>query len=332
MECKKIVLSKDVAGKGHKEFVTEVAKKTLAYMTQHRIDPTPINYEEWFYVFCVALQEGHRITDNNLHLLHEKFFAKGSIISDIQEIHQLSISLKKLTFGSEKALNTFEKNIHNHSHYIDESITAIEREDVDKIAQLKHNIAQLEEENRKLKDYVEKSRQQLETIEEKFLEQKLEAERDALTGLYNRRSFDRDIEALQQSGTPYSVIIVDVDDFKKINDTYGHLIGDEILKIVGSVLQNYIRKGTKAYRYGGEEFVILVPHADVKVAHLIAERIRSIIENRCYRSDNQQCIQFTASFGVAQKKDGESIKEVLERADKALYEAKKEGKNRVVIG
>ncbi len=331
MDCKKLIFVKEFSGKGQKEFVAEVAKKTLAYMSQHRIDITPVNYEEWFYVLCTAIQEGHRLSENNLQILHDKYFKDSAEIEDIKEIRELSTNLKKLAFGSEKALDKFEDNINNHARYIDESIEAIEQEDIPKIHSLKENIAKLEEENSKLKRYLEQNRKQLELIEEKFSEQKREAEHDALTGLLNRRSFDKDIEALEKSDSSYSVIIADIDNFKKINDTYGHLIGDEILKMMGAVLQNYVRKDTKAYRYGGEEFVVLLPNADKKVAHLVAERIRHVIENKGYQVEQNGYIHFTASFGATQRQEGESAKEVLERADKALYKAKKEGKNRVVI-
>ncbi len=332
MDCKKLLHNRELAGKGQQEFVADVAKKTLGYMTKHRIDLTPTNYEEWFYVICKAISEQHRLSDSNLQVLHDKYFKELPKIEDVEEIKELSLNLKRLAKGSEQALDKFEDNINDHAQYIDESIDAIERRDAQKMASLKEKIAALEAENSKLKEFLEANREQLELIEEKFNEQKKEAEYDALTGLLNRRSFDRDIEKLEKSGAAYSLIIADIDNFKKINDTYGHLVGDEILKIMGEVLQSYVRKNTKSYRYGGEEFVVLLPGGDKKAAHIVAERLRDVIENKGYKVEkNGGYIYFTASFGAAQKEEGESAKSVIERADKALYMAKKEGKNRVVI-
>ncbi|BCD68636.1 GGDEF domain-containing protein [Nitratiruptor sp. YY09-18] len=331
MDCKKLLLAKEIEGEGHNEFVAQIAKKTLSYLAKHKIPITPTNYQEWFFVICKALTENHHLSDKNLQILHDKYFKEDPLIEDIEEIKELSVSLKSLAQGSEKALDKFEDNITAHSSYIDESIEAIDEQDKSKMAQLKDKIAHLEAENQKLKKFLEQNRKKLEFIEEKFVKQKQEAERDALTGLLNRRAFDIDIEKLHELNASYSILILDIDNFKKINDTYGHLVGDEILKVMGEILENYLRQNTKAYRYGGEEFVILLPNGDFKAAKIVGERLRDVIENRDYKVEQNGYIHFTASFGGTQRQEGDSVKDVIKRADEALYQAKKEGKNRVVI-
>ncbi|SMC08338.1 GGDEF domain-containing protein [Nitratiruptor tergarcus] len=331
MDCKKVSLAKETHD-GMKEQVADIAKKTLAFMTKSGIDLTPINYDEWFFVMCKAISEQHVLSQKNLMILHQKYFKDMPKLEDLEEVKEVSYNLKNIAHGSEKALDAFASNIGAHDQYIQESINAINEQDIQKMESLKEKIANLEKENNKLKKFLEENRQKLEFIESKFNEQKKEAQHDALTGLLNRRSFDKDMEQLDKIKMGYSLLILDIDNFKKINDTYGHLIGDEVLKEVGEILKTYVRKNTKAYRYGGEEFVVLLPEGNKIAAQKVGERLREVIEHKNLKLPNSgQMLQYTASFGGAEKQPNEIYKEVLHRADEALYEAKRTGKNRVVI-
>ena len=333
MHCEELIKQRHIENEDLKHYVAETAKRTLAYLAKSQIDLTPQNYEEWFYVVCKAQHEQHLLTEKNLKILYEKYFAdrKQEIRKEQEEIQEIATTLKNLAHDSDTALGQFASHINTHSHYINESIDAITRQDVEKMESLKQKIIALEEENKKLREYLEEHRQKLELIEEKFYEQKREAEVDPLTGLLNRRTLQKDIARIHKAKIPYSLLVCDVDNFKKINDTYGHLVGDEILKIVGEVLQNYVRKDTKSYRYGGEEFVIVLPYADRHGANVVGERLRNVIANRAYQLPDGSYLHFTMSFGGTQRQEGEDFATVFERADKALYEAKRSGKNRTVI-
>ena len=328
MKCARFAKAHELS-KQEQEQVAEIAKKTIAFMSQNKISFTPRNYDEWFYVICKAIDEDHLLTPKNLKVLYEKYFHEIPIF-DGEEIKEISYSLKHLTEDSHEALDRFEHNINSHKDYIEESIDAINEQDTQKMEELKLKIADLEAENRKLRDFLDQNKRRLEFIEEKFQEQKREVELDPLTGLYNRRSLEQDAEKLEHSGMRYSLLIADIDNFKSINDTYGHLVGDKVLQEVGEILTNYVRSNTKTYRYGGEEFVILLPQGDKRAARVVGERLREVIANRTLQLDNG-VLNFTASFGGAQKEENESFKDVLKRADEALYEAKKSGKNRVII-
>ncbi len=329
--CKKLSTAKKLYD-GKKEYVANIAKKTLTFMTQNGISLTPRNYEEWFYVVCKAVEENHILTKKNLFMLYERCFKDVPYIEDIEEIKEISCDLKGLAEDSEKALGVFASNLKSHDRYIKESIEAIDEQDLKKMHELQGKIAELENENKKLKQFLAENRVRLELIEEKFNEQKKEAQYDALTGLLNRRSLDEDLARLDSANISYALLILDIDNFKQINDTYGHLVGDEVLKEVGEILRTYVRKNTKAYRYGGEEFVVVLPGGDEKAAKIVGERLREVVETRGVKLPNTaQMLLFTASFGAAIKKDHESYKDVLQRADEALYEAKKSGKNRVVF-
>ena len=157
---------------------------------------------------------------------------------------------------------------------------------------------------------------------------------DSLTGLYNRRGLEGRSEALhfRPGGSPIAQvwIMVDIDHFKRVNDTYGHEAGDEVLKAVAEALRATARGADVVARFGGEEFVLVLPETSADMAVRIAERLRLTIE--ALSTDvGGQVIRVTASFGVAQRAAQESQLEVLERADTALYSSKKDGRNRVTM-
>lgn len=152
---------------------------------------------------------------------------------------------------------------------------------------------------------------------------------DYLTQLYNRKEIDALLQkseqfAVQHQST-FSIIIIDIDDFKQVNDTYGHLVGDQFLIELGNLLTNHTRDSDKVGRWGGEEFLIICSETDQRNALLIAEKLRHTIAGHWFSSIGNK----TISLGVATYQYGDSTKTLLERADEALYRSKGEGKNRV---
>lgn len=164
-----------------------------------------------------------------------------------------------------------------------------------------------------------------------------DAHTDFLTKLSNRRRFDkflRDAHAgAMRDGTPFALIVGDVDHFKKFNDTYGHPVGDQVLKFVGSVLKNNTKGQDMCARYGGEEFAIALPNTGSTHAASLAEHIRGAIARRklISRTTNEDLGTVTMSFGVAELRPGLSPEQLFEEADAALYEAKRTGRNKVVV-
>lgn len=155
-----------------------------------------------------------------------------------------------------------------------------------------------------------------------------EAMTDLLTGLTNRRALDLSINQWIAARVPFSVIVLDVDRFKFVNDTYGHLAGDEVLRRVAEVLSASIRPGDVCARYGGEEFVLLLPRTKAGDAYNVAERIRQTLE----KSRVSLPLQVTSSQGIAHyPTHGRTREELLGQADEALYTAKHNGRNRTVI-
>ena len=153
---------------------------------------------------------------------------------------------------------------------------------------------------------------------------------DSLTGLYNRRWFDRrfleSMENFKRYGMKFSVILLDIDNFKKINDKYGHSIGDEILREVALKINSTCRVTDLCARWGGEEFIILLTNAEISGAVEKAENLRKLISEGEYPNS----IHLTCSFGVSEfLKDDQSQLDLVNRADKALYKAKESGRDRV---
>lgn len=162
------------------------------------------------------------------------------------------------------------------------------------------------------------------------------AEIDFLTGIFNRRHFiesaEREIARSKRYNTRFSVIMLDIDWFKKINDQFGHAAGDEILKGVAELCQKTLRETDIIGRMGGEEFAVLLAESDMDGALIVSERIRQSVASHAFNFDGQ-AIQCTVSLGVASVIHGkDNLKIIMKRADAALYDAKKEGRNKVCRG
>ena len=161
---------------------------------------------------------------------------------------------------------------------------------------------------------------------------------DKLTGLYNRNYLmtvlDEEILRFERGNNPLTVMMIDLDDFKLVNDTYGHPYGDKILSLFGVMLHKTIRKYDRPFRYGGEEFVVVLPDTDTTMAWIAAERIKKIFEKEPFvvetKEGVQKTVSLTLSIGLAAYRRGMSAGALMEQADEALYKAKSEGKNKVI--
>jgi diguanylate cyclase (GGDEF)-like protein len=156
------------------------------------------------------------------------------------------------------------------------------------------------------------------------------ATRDGLTGLYGREVFDLLLEKMVAEagryGTPLSLLMADIDDFKRVNDIHGHPVGDEVLKLIGALFLENLRSADLPARYGGEELAVVLSHTETDSARTVAENIRGAVEER-FRND----LEVTMSIGVASwQADMGGTTDLLRAADEALYAAKLAGKNRVV--
>ncbi|MEW8647958.1 MAG: GGDEF domain-containing protein [Candidatus Thiodiazotropha endolucinida] len=154
---------------------------------------------------------------------------------------------------------------------------------------------------------------------------------DSLTGVKNRSAFDenfsRDIEFNRRKLSDLSLLVLDIDFFKKINDHYGHAVGDMVLKQIATTVEQTIRSSDALYRYGGEEFVVVLNDTNIAGAQLLAKRIRRNVEN--LRIKSLKDVRITLSVGVSAMVDQDTPESLFERADSALYQAKQNGRNQV---
>lgn len=159
---------------------------------------------------------------------------------------------------------------------------------------------------------------------------------DGLTGLYNRRYFeerlDEEIHRSRRYDRPMSIIMIDIDFFKQFNDTCGHLKGDDVLRQLSHILQDYSRETDITARYGGEEFVMILPETSLESSRMLGERIRQAVDKAVFEGEEQiPATKITVSVGVSCLTDDEGGYDALERADRALYKSKQAGKNLVTV-
>ena len=200
------------------------------------------------------------------------------------------------------------------------------------IINTKNNIEDIKQYNLELEEKIKLRTKELLDVQRKLKEQ---AHTDPLTKLYNRRYFSEVNEklfAMSQRGTnPLSVLIIDIDNFKMINDTHGHQEGDEVIKTLSNIFINTIRKSDIAIRYGGEEFLLLLTDTHLDNAYIIAEKLRNNVQEKIIKTKKSIELKFTISLGLATvQKDDNTIDTVIGNADKALYLAKKSGKNQTI--
>jgi diguanylate cyclase (GGDEF)-like protein len=194
---------------------------------------------------------------------------------------------------------------------------------------------ELSDSNKRLKQEIEERKQAEEALmdsERRFRELSIV---DELTSLYNSRHFYSqlkiELERSNRYNQPLTILLLDLDDFKVLNDTYGHIEGDKVLRRLGQVIKKCLRKTDSAYRYGGEEFTILLPMTISVNGVVIAERIRTEFNNETFCPEPGQDIHLTVSIGIAQYKSQEDMKAFVNRVDQVMYRAKKNGKDRVCL-
>lgn len=221
--------------------------------------------------------------------------------------------LAELKTSIAERLNLIQDRLRGHRSETEQLVQNFEQ----RIDLLTNRLGDMEQETESLRAHVAQAR--------------VEAFTDALTGLNNRHAFDCRLEEeyarWNRYEYPLSMIVVDVDHFKKVNDTYGHLAGDKVLHVIGSHLKRSTRKVDFPARYGGEEFVVLLPEVDLRGARIVAEKIRRAVEEKPFHSGDSR-VNITVSCGVASFRKGDGRKTPFERADEALYLAKREGRNR----
>ena len=193
----------------------------------------------------------------------------------------------------------------------------------------------MQDANVQLEQKLEASRDDIAGLQRDLDEVRRESMLDPLTKIFNRKSFDegmlKSFADAGENGKPLCLMLLDIDHFKRFNDTWGHQTGDQVLRLVAMTLKSNIKGKDMAARYGGEEFAAILPETDLEGAMIVADNIRKAVQAKelLKRSTNEKLGRITASFGVAAYKPGDSPSSLIERADRCLYAAKNGGRNRV---
>ncbi|WP_028024997.1 GGDEF domain-containing protein [Enterovibrio calviensis] len=173
---------------------------------------------------------------------------------------------------------------------------------------------------------------EIDSLKSQLQEYEKQATHDALTGTLNRRAFDKQLNVFLLEKSELCLVMVDIDHFKAFNDEFGHQMGDQVLKIVAQRIEKSVEDNGMLYRYGGEEFSVLLPKMSLRGAFQIAEKVRKSLERLSVtdKRSGQKINSITASFGIAERSIGEEGSQFIARADEALYDAKHRGRNRVM--
>ncbi len=322
--------------------IAEIAKEELQFLVRNNIPLIPENYVLWFEIFCYIKENGLKLSDLEIMgLFKEKYPTSSEVEKVLVEVESEDKELLRKI--SDEILTELEKTIENLKEH-DKKLK--EREDSIKkagenltdssiksiVSQILEEVKVIRSQNENLRRKLEEANERIKKLTEELEETKKEASIDFLTQVANRASFDRALSDMindfYKRNYPFALIMIDIDNFKKINDTYGHQAGDYVLKELARLLKSQLRARDVIARYGGEEFAILLPGVSFSQAIRVAERLRKSVEKHLFKY-GEQVIPVTVSVGVAMMRDGFDETAIIEKADKALYLAKRSGKNQV---
>lgn len=321
------------------ELISKIAKRELRFLVKTGIPLTPQNYERWFKVFCYITERNQEYSRDEILKIYEAINSDERYIDDENKEVVIQNIIESLKEEVEFLINTVDEygqRLTEKENNVIEKREEVEDASVKELlGQIVYELQDIKKQNEVFKEKIEVQARKINELESELERVRSEANIDHLTKLLNKKSFedilDEYFKLFKRKGEIFSLILIDLDNFKSINDNYGHIVGDEVLKNIASILKQYLRDKDIIARIGGEEFAVLLPGVDITIAYKIADRLRTILENRIINVE-KNIIRVTASFGIIEVNNSiNSVKELLSSVDRALYRAKKEGKNRVVI-
>lgn len=327
---------------------TETLKKAVPLMIKHKVPTTPTNYALWYTYASqqlpqlnLALEQGIETLGHCTPTLCDNLFQEHLASQTDKDMNQLKQSLTAMMQELSHTMSDTLSSTENFQGVLNNTFNKLERAEKEGLSlegtmalvrELIRESRQIQQSTGSFQDQLGNAQQEISALRDALNRSQKEANEDALTGLNNRRSFERDILSYTQSKIPYSLIMLDIDKFKDFNDNYGHLLGDQVLKVVANRLVGCCSNGAQPYRFGGEEFIVILPHGTLDEARSQAETVRRAIEliSVLDKKSGQRINSITASFGLATRMDNEPYWQVIERADGYLKKAKLLGRNRIL--
>jgi len=328
----------------------KISVSALARMAENDIDPTPKNYEIWYNYMLgedlLLVKEISNILDANVNFdsirnedLYQKYFASQQDTQEIQAAcSRIEASVTDIVnqIGLVRSTNTEYK--HKLLDFSDDvSANSTEQEICSVINKLASDTESVINSSQSIELKLSESSNDITEINHRLKELSNEILSDHLTGIANRKLFESKLRSeiinARETGQNLCLVFMDIDDFKVFNDSYGHLIGDQVLKVTANLLQDNVKGQDLAARYGGEEFCLLLPNTSLNDATRLAERIGEKLASREINNKRtgESYGRITLSIGAAEYQPGESSNDLIQRADNAHYRAKRNGRNRVEI-
>jgi len=333
----------------HREKSAELLRLTLPLMAQQLAGLHPVSFTLWYehvagvnpelsQVLAARLEARRPLTDDEAYELH----ARHIIARDMRTLEHLQQRLRglleeasQITAQASDQTGQFERSLEQTQHRLQAGVTLENVHAV--VSELLSESQRMHVITQAVIEKLDLRAQEVGELRNALERAQTEALLDPLTGLKNRRAFERAVAQLVLEGpgglAGAALLLIDIDHFKQVNDTHGHLLGDKVLRAVAQVLQSNIKGRDIVARIGGEEFGVLLLQATPEGALAVADQIRSAIAHGQIRTPTagQLVGAVTVSAGVAIAAAAETLEALLERADSALYEAKRTGRNRVCV-
>ncbi|MBV5263958.1 GGDEF domain-containing protein [Pinisolibacter aquiterrae] len=323
-------------------------ENAVGHLRKNEIPAYPRNYELWYTYaagFNHALNKSindvirarGKISPNELDRVYEQYIAPTRIGERIDEVGgRLSQEIN----GVAGLIETQMASTSIYSSSLGDAKTALAgAKDAVAIESIVSGLMsathETERVNHQLERQLTESRRQIAELQESLEAIRYESLVDDLTTLANRKHFDQSLDRIlaetDQSETPFSLLFTDIDHFKKFNDTFGHQTGDQVLRLVALAVKQNIKGQDIAFRYGGEEFAVILPRTALEQSVVVAEHIREAVFSKelVKRSTGENLGRITISIGVSEWRPGDTAQSIIERADTCLYAAKNGGRNQV---
>lgn len=324
----------------------DLAASTMQKIDSIKLKPTPEMYELWFRYFqgdpeLMQAIDSMTVPPDEIacHKLYKRFLSETSREEEVKKVTeqvQLAIAeIASLLSSVKSATSDYGGSLGDVEERIRKASTLDELGDA--VAAIVEDTWRMVEKNQTLELQLVNSSHQVSELRQNLDNVKKESMTDGLTGLYNRKAFDRYIrdcaEELGAFDIPLVLIMLDIDHFKTFNDTHGHQTGDQVLRLVARTLTDNVKGRDIAARYGGEEFAILLPETPLSAGIRVAERLRRSVESKelINKTNNENLGKITLSIGVSEYRSGEQITSFIARSDAALYDAKRSGRNQVKV-
>jgi diguanylate cyclase len=324
-------LSRGVSlSKSEKKLLADIVREEIKFLLRNQILPTPKDYERWFYIFCNLVASGQKLEDSALIELY------NSIYKEEIDLVNIKIDLKHTTQILSDIIGELQKSLkesYEQASIKEQRITELQKKEAKEdfitslLLELLMLVRDLKRQNESFLKKVEAQQKVINDLKSKLEMVEAEANLDPLTDLFNRRSLERALKEFftlcKQSKMSFSLVLIDLDDFKYVNDNYGHHVGDLVLAKVAKVLRTNMRAKDIVGRWGGDEFVVIMPNTDLENAKKVLERIKLQIEKMEILAEGKR-FKVSISAGVVQCGENfQSLLDMIKEADRLMYEDKK---------